>query len=289
MLKKKNSILSELFEIFRQNKCPGKVFNPTLLQESLDFNFKYGYFEVATPEENIQAFKRVNRWGNLGSDCQITLFMEINMNIFNSGAKGYKETVLAWREHLKNFNEKSLNDEELMEEIYDGFWKNKNNQNEFKKILEYRIKEANDYLGDWFPRRKSNKKKGGRLINSKGFRGLSLVMSACKIDEKGNPAGQLKKEELLSEGCGFKTSDFKGTFQFLFKKLKKEDLNCEESFEYDKYTPDWLVGKTETTPLFYSHEKALEIPEEDSKTWGVYHEELGLMGLNIYKKLFKKA
>ena len=161
------------------------------------------------------------------------------------------------------------------------------NTNESLKILQKQQEKAIEELNKYTPKRFSARKnKKTSSINSL-FRGDSYLLSACVVDDSGQPIGQLYDESLLNESRNWFINKMKTSLQVCLKtKIRCEKANKINGykFEYNKYIKNF--GFKAERPLLCSHIneeidqslfKSLCDEDNNSTNHRVYHKKFGLV------------
>ena len=217
------------------------VITSKMLQSSYNLSFKKAVLELSQPYMDCQTAGRINRFGNKPEAEMCFIYDDETEEFFDESRAGFKEIHKKWKKHIASFIEnqkgKAVSIRKLMES-YDNFW-NEDNIKKSLEILKKQQKKAVEELNKYTPKRFSmGKNKKTSSINSL-FRGDSYLLSACAVDEKGQPTDQLKDEDLLSEGRGWLIQKINLAMQHCLKLgstcKKANKINEEEKFEYKKH------------------------------------------------------
>ena len=270
------------------------VITAKMLQSSYNLSFDKAIVELSQPYTDCQTAGRVNRFENKPNAEMHFIYNEDTEKFFKEAQAGFKEVHTSWKKHISYFIEKHKGQDvsirKLME-CYDNFWNDKSNMKESLNILEKRYEKAIEELNKYIPKRFSGKKIKISSLNSL-FRGDSQYLSACVVNDNGEPVDQLHGEDLLSEGRKWFIDIIKTGLQNCLKtKSKKANkINGEEVFEYKKQIK--VFGFKEERPLLCSHingeiDKCLSDnlqDEDDSTNHRVYHKKFGLVKIGLVKK-----
>ena len=267
------------------------VITSKMLQSSYNLSFNKAIVELSQPYMDCQTAGRINRFENK-PEAEIQFFYnDKTKEFFNENKAGFKEIHKSWKQHILSFIEEHKNQTFSIRELmksYDEFWNEENKQKSYD-ILKKKQKKTIEELNKYMPKRfVSGGKTKTSFLNSL-FRGDSQYLSACVVDDRGQPTDQLKGEYLLSEGRGWLiqkiNSVMKNYLNKSGKKCKKASkINNETVFEYNKHMKNF--GFKVERPLLCSHvdnevDKHLfrELRDEDNNSTAhrVYHKKFGLV------------
>lgn len=267
------------------------VITSKMLQSSYNLSFKKAVLELSQPYMDCQTAGRINRFGNKSESEMYFFYNDETENFFDENRAGFKKNHKKWKEHILSFIEKkkgkTVSIRELMNS-YDEFW-NEDNIEKSLEVLKNQQKKAVKELNKYTPKRFfSRKNKKTSSINSL-FRGDSYLLSACVVNDEGQPIDQLKDEDFLSEGRDWLIQKINSAMQnCLNSKLKckkANEINKKEIFEYKKHANRFFGFKTER-PLLCSHineeidqclSKKLRNEDNNSTNHRVYHKKFGLV------------
>ena len=265
------------------------VITAKMLQSSYNLSFDKAIVELSQPYTDCQTAGRVNRFENKPNAEMHFIYNEDTEKFFKEAQAGFKEIHKSWKKHIRSFIEKHKGQDvsirKLME-CYDNFWNDNSNMKESLKILKERYENAIKELNKYIPKRFSGKKIKTSSLNSL-FRGDSQYLSACVVNDNGEPVDQLHSEDLLSEGRKWFIDVIKIGLQNCLKTNSKSEkankINGEEVFEYNKHIK--IFGFKEERPLLCSHideeiDRSLSDnlqDEGDSTNHRVYHKKFGLV------------
>ncbi len=271
-----------------------------MLQSSYNLSFKKAFLELSQPYMDCQTAGRINRFENKKNSAIHFFYDNETEDFFNEKLAGFQKIHQAWKKHLLVFIESMKGEvisiRQLME-CYDQFWNNTDNIETallvLKKQQEKAIKDLNQYIPKRFTVKKN--KKTSISFNSL-FRGESRLLSACVLDEKGKPTGQLYGKNLLNEGRNWLISKITMAMrQCLKTKSKCDSANVVNGykFEYNKYISKHSgqnFGFKEERPLLCSHFKEdvdtclnreLTDNEKNTTDHRVYNKNFGLVKRSI--------
>ena len=289
-------ILKEHGKEQKSAKSDKSVITSKMLQSSYNLSFNKAVVELSQPYMDCQTAGRINRFGTK-PEAEIQFFYnDKTEDFFNENRAGFKEIHKSWKKHILSFIEDhkdhTFSIRKLMES-YDNFWNQENIQNSLAvltKRQEEAIKELNKYMPKRFILGRKTKTSG---LNSL-FRGDSQYLSACVVDDKGQPIDQLKNDYLLNEGRDWLIQKINSAMQYCLKsdpKCKKANkINNEEVFEYNKYIN--YFGFKEESPLLCSHindeidkciSRNLKDEDNNSTAHRVYHKKFGLVKKELLK------
>ena len=263
------------------------VVTAKMLQSSYNLSFEKGVLELSQPDTDCQTAGRINRFENKSQPEMYFFYDEETECFFDKRwGTGFKEIHLAWKTHLQKFiksNEGQFVSIRKLMECYDSFWSEENIAKAYKTLKEQQekaIEELNKYIPKRFVHGGKNKNSSSSLNSL--FRGESLLLSACIVDNKGNTIDQLQGKDLLSEGRPWLIPKIKEAMKYC---LKTED-NCkkankikeEEIFDYNKYISKYnSFGYRADRPLLCSHydttiNQCLQNQLLDKDTGKTYHQ-----------------
>ena len=304
--KNKKSLLENILREHGSMNSPlsdRSVVTAKMLQSSYNLNFGKAVLELSQPDTDCQTAGRINRFANK-SQAEIRFFYDERTEDFfneNWGA-GFKEIHKTWKTYLQGFIEKNRGQTVSMRklmEFYDDFWTDENIK-KYTKVLKTQQEKAIEDLNKYIPKRflssGSNKKKSLSLNSL--FRGESRLLSACIVNNEGEPVDQLQGEDLLSEGRGWLILKITEAMKNCLKtkeKCKKANNIKPEEFDYNKYISRYDgFGYSVDKPLLSSHfdtdiDRCLEENLKDKDTDNdntyhrVYHPEFGLVKRSLLK------
>lgn len=121
------------------------IISARMLRTSFDISFKNIYDSISSPQENIQAIGRCNRFGEFGNDSKVTLF-KLDNNISESKAVSlnYDSNLSKhWEEYIKKYNGENLSNNDLYQ-IFNDF--QLNYHEEIKKYINKRYYKSLEKL-----------------------------------------------------------------------------------------------------------------------------------------------
>ncbi|MDE0118851.1 MAG: CRISPR-associated endonuclease Cas3'' [Bdellovibrionales bacterium] len=273
------------------------VITSKMLQSSYNLSFKKAVVELSQPYMDCQTAGRINRFENKPNAKIHFFYNEDSEKFFNeSRGAGFKEIHKSWKKHILSFIEdhkdQTVSIRELMKS-YDNFWNEENIQKSLTVLKNKQVK-AIEELNKYMPKRFFSGRKAKISSLNSLFRGDSQYLSACVVNNEGEPIDQLHDENLLSESRDLFITQIKSTLQICLKskdKCKKANkINEEEVFEYNKHIKNFGF-KTER-PLLCSHvnseiDKCLStnFKDEDNNltVHRVYHKKFGLVKKDLLK------
>ena len=273
------------------------VITSKMLQSSYNLSFKKAVLELSQPYMDCQTAGRINRFGNKPEAEMHFFYNGETEKFFDKKRADFKEIHKKWKEHILSFikekKKQVVSIRDLMNS-YDKFWNNNENTNESLKILQEQQKKAIEELNRYIPKRFSARKnKKTSSINSL-FRGDSYLLSACVVDDKGQPIDQLYDDNLLNESRKWFINNIKSGLQIILKTNsnceKANTVNSDKKFEYNKYIKSF--GFKAERPLLCSHinaeidrclSKNLRDKDNNSTNHKVYHKKFGLVQKDLLK------
>ena len=238
------------------------VVTAKMLQSSYNLSFEKAILELSQPDTDCQTAGRINRFANKLNPEMHFFYDEQTEKFFDKRwGSDFKEVHLSWKTHLQNFinrNKGRLLSMRKFMECYDNFWTEENINKALKTLNEQQedaIQELNKYIPKRFVHGGKNKKSSSSLNSL--FRGESLLLSACVVDDKGNAIDQLQGEDLLSEGRTWLIQKIKEIMKYCLKtepSCKKANKIKEDVFDYNKHIMKYnSFGYRADRPLLCSH------------------------------------
>ena len=292
----KDNLLKMILKDHTGNSLSEKsVITAKMLQSSYNLSFNKAFVELSQPDIDCQTAGRVNRFGGK-PDAEISFFYnEETDKFFDPHKADFKEIHKRWKNHLIDFieqnNDQLISIRKLME-VYDNFWNQNKNIDKSLHVLKKQQEQAIEKLNQYIPKRFDTKKdkKSYSFLNNL-FRGESLLLSACKVNDKGDRKGQLEGEDLISEGRSWFIKSIKDAMKLCLKTKDScksaNKINGEDIFDYNKYIINYAsFGYMANRPLLCSHfnqvvdkclEKYLKDTDKKDTNYHVYHEKYGLV------------
>lgn len=272
------------------------VITSKMLQSSYNLSFNKAIVELSQPYMDCQTAGRINRFEDKPNAEIYFIYNEDSEKFFNeSWGAGFKEIHKSWKKYtlsfVENQNGQDVSIRRLMQ-FYDNFW-NEDNIKKSLEILKKKQKEAIEELNRYVPKRFFSGRKKSIPLNSL-FRGESQYLSACVVDDNGNPIDQLHDENLLNESRNWFINKIKQALQICLKSKSKcntaNTINDNEIFEYSKHIKSF--GFKAERPLLCSHinedinqclSKNLCDEDSNSTEHRVYHKKFGLVKKDLLK------
>ncbi len=277
------------------------VITSKMLQSSYNLSFQKALVELSQPHADCQTAGRINRFENK-KDAQICfIYNDETEKFFNKRKADFQEIHKKWQGYLLDFIQQQdgnfITIRDLMK-AYDNFWTDENIKVSCE-ILERQQTEAIKDLNKYIPKRSlSGKNKKAQVFNSL-FRGESRLLSACVVDDDGQPVKQLQGVCLLSESRDWFITKITEAMRVCLETKSKcqkanQINNSEEVFEFNKYIK--IYGFKLERPLLCSHvdeeinqclSEHLKDQDNNKTEHRVYHKKFGLVKEDLLKILKK--
>ena len=277
-------------------KIDKSVITSKMLQSSYNLSFNKAVVELSQPYMDCQTSGRINRFGNK-SEAEIQFFYNGETEkFFDERRAGFKKIHKKWKKYIFSFIKKKkgqvISIRDLMNS-YDEFWSKENIQ-ESLKVLKKQQKEAIEELNKYTPKRffaRNNKK---TLSTNSLFRGDSYLLSACVVNDNGQPIDQLYHENLLNESRNWFLKKIKESLSICLKSnnncKKANRINGDEIFKYSKHIKSF--GFKAERPFLCSHldeeidenlSRNLRDEDNNSTEHRVYNKKFGLVKKDLLK------